>query len=251
MRFACGVCRDGHSSDALCLRHLRHLAGRLTWDDLRRHASNLTGAIEQADGRATLLVLWGSDGLGRLGPDDESCSICSARVRQFEWLADAIHRFPVQARGAAVAICESHAWWFAAFSQGAGRMLADAAAAEWTGRLRWLQAGLEHRPPDRLAGRMRALPATLAGLADDQGRLHIAVILRATAAAAIRSPDAALARLTAVAFGTQACPVCHAEDDMARLVAASGGAAVCSSHRGLAAGVGQLPAADRPGRDRA
>lgn len=219
------------SSGALCLHHLRCGAGRLTWDALRRDAARLAGAMEHR--RSLPAALWGRDGLAGIGDGDDACSICAARAeartRQFEWLSDAVRRFPVQATGAALALCGPHGWRFAAFSPGSARILVDLAAAEWTGRLSTLLAGLEHRPPNRLTGRVAALPGTLAGLADGEGRLHIAVIARAVAAAALRTPAAVLAHLTAAAFGAGACPICAAEERAALDVAASGDAVVCAS----------------------
>jgi hypothetical protein len=219
-------------SGSLCLRHLRSLSGRLTWDALRSHAVRLTSLLERGRGRAMPAALWGSDGLVGMRGDDGACSICAARtearVRQYEWLADAVHRFPAQAAGAAVATCGPHGWWMDAFSSGSRRMLVELAAEEWARRLRWLLAGLEHRPRDRLAARVAALPATLADLSDDEGRLHIAAIVGATAAAVLRTPAAVLAHLTAVALGTVPCPVCAAEDRAARKAAASSDAVVCA-----------------------
>jgi hypothetical protein len=216
---------------ALCLHHLRCVAGHLTWDALRSGATRLAGAME--GGRALPSALWGSEGLAGIGDGDDACSICAARAeartRQFEWLSDAVRRFPAQATGAATALCGPHAWRFAAFSSGSGRILVDLAASEWTARLRSVLAGLEHRPPDHLAGRLAALPAVLTILADDQGRLHLAVIARATVATALRTPAAVVAHLTATLFRAAACPICAAEDRAALDVAASGDAVVCAS----------------------
>jgi hypothetical protein len=228
-QFVCVACRS-HEEDVaggpppgpLCLPHLRRLAGRLAWDGLRRGALRLARALEPGGGRGLLEALWGNAELVGVSDGDAACEVgAEARRQQFEWLTDAVHRFPAQAAGAASAVCGRHAWWFAASSPGSGRVLADLAAEEWTRRLRWLVAGLEHRPPDRLASRVRALPATLARLADDEGRLHIAVILRATTAAVLRSPAAVLAQLTAEALRTEGCPVCAAEHRAASKVAAS------------------------------
>jgi hypothetical protein len=236
---ACAVCSRQEdvarrrSGGSLCLHHLRRQAPWLTWDAIRRDASRLAGVMDQRHGSGTPATLWGSEGLVGTGDGDDTCSICAARgaarIRLFEWLADAVHRFPAQAAGAAVAVCAAHGWWFADFSSGFGRMLADLAAERWTSRLRWLLAGLEHRPPDRLAARLAALPATLGSLADGEGRLHIAVIARATAAAVLRTPTAVLAQLTASTLSTGVCPVCAAEDRAALKVAAAGGAFVCAS----------------------
>ena len=212
----------GPPTGPLCLPHLRRLAGRLGWDGLRRGALRLTRALDQGGGRGPLEALWGSEELVGVGDGDAECKVCAeARRQQFERLTDAVHRFPAQAAGAASAVCGRHGWWFATSSPGSGRVLADLAAEEWIRRLRWLIAGLEHRPPDRLASRVGALPATLARLADDEGRLHIAVIVRATTAAVLRSPGAVRAQLTAEALRTGGCPGCAAEHRAASKVAAS------------------------------
>jgi hypothetical protein len=235
-------------SGLLCLHHLRRLARCLTWDALRGNATRLLDALgEQCTGDELHAPLWGSDRLTGIDDGDDACSICTARagarIRQFEWLADAVHRFPTQAGGAAAALCGPHAWSLSTFSPGSGLTLADLASQEWSRRLAWLLAGLQRRPPDRLAARLAALPATLASLADDEGRLHIAVILRATAAAALRTPGAVLARLTATALGTEACPVCAAEEHDALTAAAAGGAVVCASDLGLVRSVNRDRAA--------
>jgi len=234
----CEVCaREEAAADRaagpLCMHHLRRRAGLLGWEALSRNASILLQASERRDGRELPGAIWGSPEVMDVFDEHHACPLCAARtgarLRHYEWLTDTLLRFPGQAAPGAVALCSAHGWGFAEFSPGSARLVLEHAADAWARRLRWLLTGMERRPADRLGARMAALPATLSGLMDDAGRLPLAVIVRATAAAARQSPTAVLARLTATAFATEDCPVCAAEHHASLQAAASGDAAVCPS----------------------
>jgi len=223
----------GQAAGPLCLHHLRRHASRLTWEAVRSAAARL---LEVADGRSDDLpvAMWASPELADVLDDDDGCPVCAvrmaARSRLFEWIADAVHRFPAQAAGSAVALCATHGWAFQAWSREPGDVVLSQAAELWTRRLSWLVARLDRRPADRLGVRLAALPNTLSDLMDDEGRLALAEIARATAAAVLRTPTAVLAHLTATALRTEGCPVCVAEDHAGLQAAASCQVAVCASH---------------------
>ena len=235
----CEICaREEAAADraaprALCLHHLRRRAGRLGWEALSRNASSLLQVVERPDGRGLPGAIWGSPDVVDVLDGHHACPVCAARttarLRHFEWLTDTVQRFPGQAAPGAVALCSAHGWRFAAWSAGSAGIVLEQTAEVWAPRLRWLVTGIDRRPADRLGARMAALPATLSGLMDDAGRLPLAAIVRAAAAAVLRSPNTVLAYLTGTAFATEGCPVCAAEHHASLRAAASGDAAVCPS----------------------
>lgn len=233
----CAVCAREETaaelvtSGQLCLHHLRRSAGRLTWEALLDGALRLLELAERCGNTDLPVALWGNVELVDLHDGHDWCPVCAARTRagrdHFEWLVGATHLFPSRAAACALALCPGHAWRFAAWSPGAGQVLPGLTAEAWARRLRWLITGLEHRPADRIGVRLAALPATLSSLMDDAGRLPLVIIVRATAAALLRTPDIVLAGLVGAAFATEDCPACAAEDRAAREAAASCEVAVC------------------------
>jgi hypothetical protein len=220
----------------LCLPHFRRSARGLAWHDLVAPGSRLLRDVEDRAGRDAPHALWGHPeltGLDDLHGGDDVCPMCAARagtrLRHFEWLAQVLRRSPSSAAGSAVALCGGHGRGFADWAPDSGRVLVELAAAAWAQRLRWLLAGLEQRPARRLTARLATLPATLSGLADEEGRLPLADILRATGAAVLRTPKAVRRRLIGTAFATRPCPACAAEEDAARQAAAACRVAVCLS----------------------
>ncbi|HSR24028.1 MAG TPA: hypothetical protein VLW53_10790, partial [Candidatus Eisenbacteria bacterium] len=192
-------------SGPLCLHHLRRAAVDLAWDALRRDATRLTDALGRRNRGILAAALWGSDALAD-GDDwcEDVCPVCAARAAAragfFRWLAEALDRYRSQVLGTASALCAAHAWRFGSWSPGAGQVLVGMAVEAWTCRLRWLVSRLDHRPPERLVARVAAIPRVLQSLADDAGRLPLAVACRATAAVLLRTPAAELAYLTARAL---------------------------------------------------
>jgi hypothetical protein len=234
---SCEVCAreqaaaDRAADGPLCLHHLRQRAAALSWEAVSGNASILLQAVEHRDRRELPQAIWGSPDVTDVLDDHHACPLCAARtaarLRHFEWLSDAAHRFPGQAAPGSVALCSAHGWSFVASSPGSARLVLDHACDAWARRLGWLLTGMECPPADRLGARMAALPATLSSLMDDAGRLPLAVIVRATATAVLRSPAAVLTHLAATAFATEDCPVCVAEQHASLEAAASGRGAVC------------------------
>lgn len=218
-------------AELACLPHLRRFARQLTWEGLAAASWRLVQVIERGRSGDLTEELVGHAELLSFHDGYDGCPVCAARggarLQHFEWLADALHQFPSRAAGGAVALCANHGRSFAAWAPEHGQILLGLMAEAWAIRLNSLLAGLEHRPPERLVVRLARLPATLSSMADEEGRLPLADIARATLAAALRAPGTVFEHLVAVAFGAERCPACAAEDDASREAAATCRVAVC------------------------